>query len=293
MIIGGRDFDVRSRTYIMGILNATPDSFSDGGLFLSVDEALFHAEQMIRDGADIIDIGGESTRPGAVAVSAETEWSRVEPILRAVRREFDIPLSIDTYKPQTACWAIEEGIDLINDVTGLCDDAMCAVVAKSNLPCVIMHNGRRLSNDAPGCRPSNDVSGQRPLNDAPQNDGMQYARDVADDLRKIAEHAINNGVGRDKIIVDIGLGFGKDTRECLSLVKYADVFAALPYPYLVGHSRKRFIGDVCDAPFDDRLGGTLAVTAYVAQRGASFVRVHDVFENKRIVDMIYNVKESD
>ncbi len=263
MIIGNREFDLVNNTYIMGILNVTPDSFSDGGSHESVDEALKHTERMIEEGADIIDIGGESTRPGAGPVTETEELSRVLPVLKAIKVRFDIPLSVDTYRAGTAGAALDEGADLINDIWGLRYDKgeMASVVAQSNKPYILMHNAR---------------------NDETPDFINNIRLSLAESLR-IAEAA---GIDKDKIILDPGIGFNKTFEENLEILKRLDELNALGYPMLLGCSRKSVIGNALKLPVDERLEGTLVTTILAAQAGYSFVRVHDVMENKRALMML-------
>ena len=263
MIIGNREFDLVNNTYIMGILNVTPDSFSDGGSHESVDEALRHTERMIEEGADIIDIGGESTRPGAGPVTETEELSRVLPVLKAIKARFDIPLSVDTYRAVTAGAALDEGADLINDIWGLRYDKgeMASVVALSNKPYILMHNAR---------------------NDETPDFINNIRLSLAESLR-IAEAA---GIDKDKIILDPGIGFNKTFEENLEILKRLDELNALGYPMLLGCSRKSVIGNALELPVDERLEGTLVTTILAAQAGYSFVRVHDVMENKRALMML-------
>jgi len=263
MIIGNREFDLVNNTYIMGILNVTPDSFSDGGSHESVDEALRHTERMIEEGADIIDIGGESTRPGAGPVTETEELSRVLPVLKAIKVRFDIPLSVDTYRAGTAGAALDEGADLINDIWGLRYDKgeMASVVAQSNKPYILMHNAR---------------------NDETPDFINNIRLSLAESLR-IAEAA---GIDKDKIILDPGIGFNKTFEENLEILKRLDELNAMGYPMLLGCSRKSVIGNALELPVDERLEGTLVTTILAAQAGYSFVRVHDVMENKRALMML-------
>ena len=263
MIIGNREFDLVNNTYIMGILNVTPDSFSDGGSHESVDEALRHTERMIEEGADIIDIGGESTRPGAGPVTETEELSRVLPVLKAIKARFDIPLSVDTYRAGTAGAALDEGADLINDIWGLRYDKgeMASVVAQSNKPYILMHNAR---------------------NDETPDFINNIRLSLAESLR-IAEAA---GIDKDKIILDPGIGFNKTFEENLEILKRLDELNAMGYPMLLGCSRKSVIGNALELPVDERLEGTLVTTILAAQAGYSFVRVHDVMENKRALMML-------
>ncbi len=260
MIIGGKQFDTKHETYIMGILNLTPDSFSDGGSYQTLDQALFRAEQMIEQGADLLDIGGESTRPGHVQVSVQEEIDRVCPVLEAIKQRFDVPLSLDSYKREVI--AANLGcIDLVNDIWGLKQDPhMAQLIADAKLPCCLMHN--RVAHDY-----------------------HVFFDDVLEDLRATLRLAKQAGIADDAIILDPGIGFQKSPDENLTLLHRIDALCALGYPVLLGLSRKSVIGQVLDRPVDQRLYGTLAGTVVAVLKGASFIRVHDVAENKDAIRM--------
>ena len=263
MRIGNRDFDTDNECYIMGILNFTPDSFSDGGKYNNIDKALAHAEQMIAEGADIIDIGGESTRPGFTRISDEEEIARVVPAIEAVKARFDIPVSIDTYKHRVAAAAVEAGADLFNDICGLKHDSgeMAALIAKTGLPCCLMHNRNDMDY---GC----------------------FMDDLLSDMRGTVEIAHNAGIAGEKIILDPGIGFAKTLENNLEAIDRLDVLKnELGYPVLLGTSRKSVIGLTLGLPSDQRVEGTVATTVIGVLRGAAFVRVHDVKENLRAVKM--------
>ena len=261
MIIGSREFDTEHNTYIMGILNVTPDSFSDGGLYDSLDAALFHAQQMVKEGADIIDIGGESTRPGHIRISDEEEISRVVPVIERLRQEFDIPLSIDTYKSAVAEAAIRAGADLVNDIWGLkYDPKIAAVIVESGTACCLMHN-------------------------RDQADYNDFTVDFMDDMRECIKLADEAGISRDKIILDPGVGFGKTYEMNLTIINRLEILHELGLPVLLGTSRKSVIGLTLDLPADQREEGTLVTTVYAVQKGCAFVRVHDVEKNKRAIRM--------
>lgn len=261
MKIGNRDFDIGNRCYIMGILNVTPDSFSDGGRFNDLERALRHTEEMIEDGADIIDIGGESTRPGHQVITDQEEIARVTPVIEAVKKRFDIPVSIDTYKSAVAEAALEAGADMVNDIWGFKRDARVAeLTAKYEAACCLMHNREK----------------------AEYGD---FLRDVVADLRECVNIAKNAGIADDKIILDPGVGFGKTLEHNLEITNHVDVLKELGYPVLLGTSRKSMIGLTLDLPVDERVEGTLATTVIGVLRGCAFVRVHDIKENKRIIQM--------
>lgn len=262
MVIGDREFVDSGKTYVMGILNVTPDSFSDGGRFNEMDRALRHVEEMIGDGMDILDIGGESTRPGYTLLSEEEETSRVAPVIEAVKKRFDVPVSLDTYKYKVAQAGIAAGADLINDIWGLKYDGgqMAETIAGSGLPCCLMHN-----------RQNADYG----------NFLEDLAADLADTLR-IAESA---GIRDDKIILDPGVGFGKTYENNLEVINHLDSLRIFNCPLLLGTSRKSVIGLTLDLPADERLEGTLVTTVFAVLSGCSFVRVHDVKANKRAIRM--------
>ena len=261
MIIGGKQFDTRHHTYIMGILNVTPDSFSDGGRYTDPDAALFRAEQMIREGADILDVGGESTRPGYTRISDGEEIRRTAPVIRALKERFDVPVSVDTYKASVAEAALEAGADLVNDIWGLKHgEEMARVIAESGAACCLMHNRTE------------------PVYE-------NFLRDVVSDLRESAATAERAGISREKIILDPGVGFAKTYEMNLEIIRSLEIFHELGLPLLLGTSRKSVIGLTLDLPADQREEGTLVTTVYAVQKGCAFVRVHDVEKNKRVVRM--------
>lgn len=261
MRIGSRDFATTGHTYIMGILNVTPDSFSDGGKFNQIDAALKHAEEMIRDGADVIDIGGESTRPGYTKISDEEETDRVVPVIEAVKKEFEIPISVDTYKSGVAEAAAQAGADLINDIWGLKYDArMAEVIAKSGLACCLMHN-------------------------RDNTEYRNFMEDMKQDLRETIALAKAAGIADDKIILDPGVGFAKSYENNLEVIRRLKEFNELKYPVLLGTSRKSVIGLTLDLPAAERVEGTIVTTVMAVEAGCMFVRVHDVKENHRAIQM--------
>ena len=261
MKIGNKEFDLSSHCYIMGILNVTPDSFSDGGKFNTLDAALKHTEEMIRDGADVIDIGGESTRPGHVVISEEEEIARVTPVIEAVKKHFDIPVSIDTYKGKVTLAALQAGADLVNDIWGFKHDPeVAAYTAKYNAACCLMHN----------------------RNEAVYDD---FQKDFIRDMQECIAIAKKANVPDDKIMLDPGVGFGKTYEMNLEIINHLEIMKQLNYPVLLGTSRKSVIGLTLDLPADERVEGTLATTVIGVMKGCSFVRVHDVKENYRIIKM--------
>ena len=261
MKIGNREFDVKNRTYIMGILNVTPDSFSDGGKWNSMDHALKHAEAMIADGADILDVGGESTRPGHTPVSAEEETARVVPIIEALHSHFDVPISVDTYKGSVADAAILAGADLVNDVWGLkYDPEMAGVIAKHDVACCLMHN-----------------------KETPQYNN--FLIDMLTETQECANISKRAGIKNERIILDPGVGFGKTYEMNLETMNHLELFQHLGFPVLLGTSRKSMIGLTLDLPVDQRVEGTVATSVMGVMKGCAFVRVHDIKENKRAVLM--------
>jgi dihydropteroate synthase len=256
--------DMRRRTAVMGIVNVTPDSFSDGGKYFAPARAVACGEEMAEGGADVIDIGGESTRPGARPVSAEDEIARVIPVIRGLRRKLSIPISVDTTKAQVARAALDEGADLVNDISALgFDSAMAALVAAEKVPIVLMH-----------------------MQGTPQT--MQHSpfyEDVVEEVKTFLQNrvrfAVEAGVEAERIIVDPGIGFGKNLEHNLALLRGLSALAGLGRPLLVGTSRKTFIGKLLDAAPEERLAGSLAAAAASVLAGANIVRVHDVKEAAR------------
>lgn len=261
MIIGKKEFDTKKHTYIMGILNVTPDSFSDGGRFQHLDAALKHAEEMVRDGADILDVGGESTRPGHTQITENEEIERVTPVIEKLKQEFEIPVSIDTYKSIVAEAALQAGADMVNDIWGLkYDDQMASLIARYGAACCLMHNRRE------------------PVY-------QDFLTDFLNDMRECICLAKEAGIVDDKIILDPGVGFGKDYGMNLTIIRELDCMKELGYPILLAASRKSVIGLTLDLPPDQREEGTLATTVYGMTKGCSFVRVHDVKTNLRAIRM--------
>ena len=261
MKIGNREFQTKGHTYVMGILNVTPDSFSDGGKWNDRDRALKHVEEMIAEGMDIVDIGGESTRLGYTLLSDEEEIARVVPMIEAVKANFDIPISLDTYKSGVAEAGIRAGADLINDIWGLkYDPHMSEVIAKSGLACCLMHN----------------------------RDNAEYRNfmeDMKQDLRETIALAKAAGIADDKIILDPGVGFAKSYENNLEVIRRLKEFNELKYPVLLGTSRKSVIGLTLDLPAAERVEGTIVTTVMAVEAGCMFVRVHDVKENHRAIQM--------
>ena len=277
MFLGGKEFDFNNgKSYVMGILNVTPDSFSDGGKYNNLDSALKHTEEMIKDGADIIDIGGESTRPGAEKVPAAEEIERVCPVIEAVKKRFDIPLSLDTFKAETARAGLEAGADIINDIWGLkyIGDAqdgsviiqndgvtpMAELAAEKKCPVIIMHN-RAVC------------------------EYKDYMKDVISDIKESIAIAKNAGVDDGNIILDPGIGFAKTLEDNLVFMARLKELVALNYPVLLGISNKSIIGKSLDLPMGERTEATIALDVIGRQAGCSIFRVHDVKANRRALDM--------
>jgi len=261
------------RSRVMGVLNVTPDSFSDGGRFLQADTAIARALAIAKEGADLIDIGGDSSRPGAVAVGVAEEWARLEPVLRGLAGKVTVPISVDTAKPEIAAKAAALGASIVNDITGLRDPAMRAVVAKEGLGAVIMH----MKGD-PGTMQEN-----------PQYD------DIVEDIHEFFEARLDecegDGIPLERLMIDPGLGFGKTAEHNLEILRRLDEFTDLEVPILVGTSRKSFIAKVIGGETQDRLEGSLASALVAVVNGGNMVRVHDVAAHVkalRMADAILN-----
>ncbi len=265
---GKSELDLSERTHVMGILNATPDSFYDGGSYLEISAAISHGVSMFEDGADIIDVGGESSRPGAKPVSLEEELKKVIPIIEELTSKVDCPISIDTYKAKVAKRALEAGATIINDISGLrVDKDMPKLVATAGAPVIIMH-----MQGAPQI-----------MQDNPHYDCL--IGEIISFLREQAEVALKAGVQEDKIIIDPGIGFGKTREHNLEIARRLSELKSLGYPILMGTSRKSFIGETLDLPVEERIEGTAATVAYSITQGANIVRVHDVREMVRVARM--------
>ena len=261
MICGGREFRWGSRTYVMGVVNVTPDSFSGDGLAGRTRDAVEQALAFEAEGADIIDVGAESTRPGHAPVSVEEELSRLMPVLEGIVKAVSIPVSADTYKPEVGRQAVETGAAMLNDVWGpQVGEGIAEVAAESGLPLVLMHNQVGTAYD-------------------------DVVPDVISSLRQAAETAMAAGVQREKIILDPGIGFGKTADHNLEILNRLEELKAAGYPLLVGTSRKSTIGLVLDLPVEERLEGTAATVALAIAGGADIVRVHDVREMVRVARM--------
>ncbi len=264
-----KELHLGSRTFIMGILNVTPDSFYDGGRFLNSDDALIQIDKMMNEGADIIDIGGESTRPGSLGVTEEEELRRVVPIIKEAMKRFDVILSIDTIKPRVAEEALGEGASIINDISGLkFNPEVAQIAAKWGAGLVLMHTS------------------SHPYDMQLKTEYKSFIPDVINSLNRSIEIAESNGVSEKSIIVDPGFGFGKRVEHNFTLLKHLSEFLVLDKPILIGTSRKSFIGRVLGASVEDRIEGTAATVAIGIMNGASIVRVHDVLYMKRVAKIV-------
>ncbi|MGD6819107.1 dihydropteroate synthase [Metabacillus sp. 84] len=258
----GFTLNFSEKTLVMGILNITPDSFSDGGKYNSLDQALLRAEQLVKDGADLIDIGGESTRPGAAFIPEEEEMERVLPVIERLAKETAVPISIDTYKARTAREAIKAGAHIINDVWGAkAEPDIAAAAAEFNVPIILMHNRKKRKYE-------------------------NLIPDMIADLMESVTIAKQAGVQEDQIILDPGIGFAKKFEDNLEVMRNLELFTGLDYPVLLGTSRKTFIGKVLDLPPEERMEGTGATVCMGIQKGIGIVRVHDVKEISRMTRMM-------
>lgn len=267
-------FDFSQKTYIMGILNVTPDSFSDGGQFFDKRSAIKRALQMVKEGADIIDIGGESTRPGSDPVPLEEELKRTIPLIEVLTKESNVPISIDTYKSDVAKRALDAGASMVNDISGLrFDPLMKSVVAQYKVPVVIMH-----------------IKG-KPKDMQKDTVYEDLLLEIITYLKNSIDMAIKAGISEDKIIIDPGIGFGKTFEHNLEIIHNLQKFTVLEKPILIGPSRKAFIGKILgDAPPGERLEGTAAAVAISIMNGANIIRVHDVKEMARVAKMSDAIK---
>lgn len=264
MKIGNHIFHLGSRTHIVAVLNVTPDSFSDGGQFNSVEKAMAQAKKLVAEGADIIEIGGESTRPGHQPVSLQEELDRVIPVVNALLKTMDTPLCVDTQKPAVADAVLALGVPMLNDISCLADPQLAHVAANYQAVFVLMHN-----------RPDPNDRTYTPL-----------VPSVIKDLQAGIDRLIAAGLPKEKIIIDPGIGFAKSQDEYLEILRHLSAFKALPYPLFIGASRKRFMEHALGLPLDQRKEATMAVTAHAANQFVDFIRVHDVLENKRVATMI-------
>jgi dihydropteroate synthase len=270
-----KSYDFFSRTHVMGVINVTPDSFSDGGKFLDTQSAVDQGLRLEQEGADIVDIGGESTRPGSEPLPIEEELRRVVPVIGELSQKIKIPISIDTYKAGVAKRALEAGAEIINDISGLrFDPPMVGVAKESGCPVILMH-----------------IQGT-PKNMQENPVYQQVVREVRDYFQERVNFATSSGMDESRLILDPGIGFGKSFEHNLSLLNGLSVFKTLGRPLLVGVSRKSFLGKILALPVTERLEGSLAALAYSIWQGANIVRVHDVKESVRAARVIDRLRFS-
>lgn len=274
LMIGKKQFKRQGHTYVMGILNVTPDSFSDGGSYPELSDALYRVEQMMKEGAELIDVGGESTRLGYIQITDEEEIARTCPVIEAIKKNFDVPVSLDTYKSEVAKAGVQAGMDLFNDIWGLqYDPKMAKIIAQSGLPCVLMHNRKEKMGDE--------------IKATPELETM-----FREDFGRILTIAEEAGIDREKIILDpgVGVGFAKSYEQNLWVINHLPFFQEMGYPVLLGTSRKSVVGLTLDLPVNERVEGTLATTAFAVECGCCMVRVHDVRENVRFIRMMEAIR---
>ena len=273
MQLGDYVLPIEERTCIMGVLNVTPDSFSDGGMYLDPDRAAQHAKNLAAEGADIIDIGGESSRPGAKSITPQEEIDRIMPVIRAVKALVSVPISVDTYKSEVARLALLEGASIVNDISGLkSDPKMASVIAELDAGVVLMH-----------------------MKGTPKDmqSGPEYGNvieEIYEYLSKSIDLAITAGIDKDKIIIDPGIGFGKTLEHNLLILKELEEFKKLKKPILIGTSRKSFIGKITGAEAGDRLMGTAASCALAIMNGANIIRVHNVSALRDVAKVVDAIK---
>lgn len=259
---GPYTIDYQKKTLIMGILNITPDSFSDGGKYNGIEAAISHAKEMVENGADIIDIGGESTRPGYTKLTVSEELDRLLPVIEAISKEVQVPLSVDTYTAEVAEKSLEAGAHIINDIWGaMYDPEMANVAAKFDAPIILTHNRKN-------------------------RDYQHFYRDVVNDLFEMVQTVKRAGVKDEKIILDPGIGFAKDLSENLEMMRNLGNLVSIGYPVLLGTSKKSMIGGVLDLPVHERVEGTGATVCYGIQQGCQIMRVHNVKEMSRMAKMM-------
>ena len=271
---GKYTIDLNNKPALMGVLNVTPDSFSDGGLYNTHQKAINRVDEMIAQGADIIDIGGESTRPGAEPVSEKEESARVIPVIKEIVRKFNIPISIDTRKTEVAKKALDAGAHIVNNVEGLKNNEILGkIVARYDVPIILMHmrgNPKTMQKD------------------------IKYrsvVSDIIEELKNSITLARDAGIREDNILVDPGIGFGKTTEDNLKIINRINEFKILGKPVVLGPSRKSFIGNVLNLDVKERLEGTLATVAYAVLKDINIIRVHDVIQARRVIDMIKAIKD--
>lgn len=269
-------FELGPKTLIMGILNVTPDSFYDGGFHNKLDNAIAQAEKMAEEGADIIDVGGESTRPGSETITVEEELNRILPVVKNLVKTLNIPISVDTYKDEVARQALEEGADIINDISGFkFDDKIIKVISQyDDVPVVVMH-----TYDRPKTMQNNPIY-------------LSLIEDIKDSLEKSIKLGVEGGIKRDRFIIDPGIGFGKTVNDNIIILKRLSEFKTLKRPILLGTSRKSFIQKILDLTVDESLEGTLATVVVSILNGANIIRVHDVKEAKRVTQIADAIKNA-
>lgn len=272
--IGGQDFDFSRQVYLMGILNVTPDSFSDGGHFIDPEKALDRAIRMQEEGADLVDLGGESTRPGAEPVSFEEEKNRIVPVLKKLASRLKIPVSIDTQKSAIAALAVAEGASLINDVSALADPDMATVASKAQVPVILMHR----------------KGSSKDMQDNPVYEDV--VSEIAQFLASKIHFALESGIAKNKILIDPGIGFGKRFEDNLTLLKHLSEFLKLNCPVVFGSSRKSFVRKIMGEKPSEILLGSVATALMAAERGATLLRVHDIKETKRAMTLISEPRQS-
>lgn len=296
--IGNKTYSESKCTYIMGILNVTPDSFSDGGKYADREDAIVQALRMIDEGASVIDIGGESTRPGYIPVSIDEEIARVVPVIRAIRERSDVAVSIDTYKYDVAKAAIEAGADMLNSIWGFTGvikpdaspteqealknegEELAKLVKETGASVCLMHNRGEIWSDE-GADKDTDI----------KKSTDRYLKVVCDELMESVAIAKKYGIEDNRILLDPGVGFGKSYEQNLMVIKAVDRICDLGYPVMMAASKKSVIGNALDLPVDERLEGTIAISVYSAMKGCSFVRVHDVKENLRALKVLHTISK--
>ena len=278
-LIGGREYEIGKKVYIMGILNVTPDSFSDGGKYDTPDKAVEAAVRMVSEGADIIDVGGESTRPGHTAITEEEETERIVPVIDALRERIDVPLSVDTYKYSVAKEAIAAGADMLNSIWGFSkDEKLAELVSQTGVSVCLMHNRDEIWGGDSGQDKSQIVKDDKNAKDP-------YIDVVLEELKAELKIAEKYGIDKKKIIIDPGVGFGKNQEQNLSVIRHVDRLVETGYPVLMAASRKSVIDYVLDLPVEEREEGTIAISLYAASKGCAMVRIHEVLKNARALKM--------
>jgi dihydropteroate synthase len=268
---GDKEYNLSARTHIMGVLNVTPDSFSDGGRFGKVTDAVLHGITMEGEGADFIDVGGESTRPGSEPVPMEVELDRVIPVIKKLKKRVKIPISIDTYKAEVADEALKSGATIVNDISGLCfDGRMADVVRSRNASVILMHT----------------KGNPKTMQEQPHYDDV--VNEIKQHLAACIRKAVDRGIRQ--VIVDPGIGFGKRVKDNLEIIRRLPEFESLGYPILIGPSRKSFIGAILNVPVNERVEGTAASVAISSFNGANVIRVHDVKEMSRVAKIVDAIK---